>query len=169
VPPVGSRPDAAGVLDALKEPPPASHATVTGVPRPNYVVNYFQVSFGWKYGGTSRDQRTLIPVTSKDWTPGKQIIVIMDTRGRDWQDLMKPSVNGEWTSRPGYLLPGQLTGYERRAIEDLGVTLANGVMLYSTDRLSGTVGLVAFAIICGCAALPLLVGFVVTAFMKPRG
>ena len=75
---------------------------------------------------------------------------------------------GEWTSRSGYLLPGQLTGYERRAVEDLGVTVADSVMLYSTHRLSGTIGLTVFAIICGCAGLPLLVGFVVTAFMKPR-
>ena len=171
--PVLSRPSAADqtlmvTLDTLKEPPPEARATVTGVPRPNYLVNYFQISFGWKYGGTSRVQRTLLPITTMDWRLGKPIIVIMDTRGRDWHELMIPSTNGEWTSRSGYLLPSQLTGYERRAVEDLGVTVADGVMLYSTNRLSGTIGLTVFAIICGCAGLPLLVGFAVTAFMKPR-
>jgi hypothetical protein len=172
--PVLSRPSVvdrtlAVMLDTQKEPPPESRATVTGLPQLKYVVNYDQVSFGWKYGGTSRVQRTLVPVTSMDWALGKPIILIMDTRGRDWRELMKPSTNGEWTSRPGYLLPGQLTGYERRAVEDLGLTIADGVMLYSTDRLTGTVGITAFAVICGCAVLPLLMGFVVTAFMKPRG
>jgi hypothetical protein len=172
--PVLFRPSAADqplpvMLESLRKPPPENRATVTGMPRPKYVVNYYQVSFGWKYGGTSRAQRTLLPITSTGWTSAQPIILLMDTRGRDWQELMKLAADGEWTSRPGYLLPGQLTGYERRAFEDLGVTLADGVMLYSTDRLSGTDGLVAFAIICGCAGLPLLLGFVVTAFMRPRG
>ena len=65
-------------------------------------------------------------------------------------------------------MSGQLTGYERRAIEDRGVSVADAVMLYSTDRLSGTTGLTVFAIICGCAGVPLLVGFVATALMKPQ-
>jgi hypothetical protein len=157
------------MLDDLRGPPPERCATVTGVPRPNYRLNYDRVSIGWKYGGTSRTRRTLMPVTSKGWTPETPITIVMDTRGRDWQELMRPSTDGEWTSRPGYLLPDQLTGYERRALGDLGVTVANGVMLYSIDRLSGTVGLVAFAIICGCVGLPLLIAFIATAFMKPRG
>jgi hypothetical protein len=166
--PSAADPTLAVALDTLKGAPSEGRATVTGAPRPDYIVNYYQDSFGWKSGSTSRVQRTLLPVTSADWTLGRPITVIMDTRGRDWHELMTPSTNGEWTSRSGYLLPGQLTGYERRAIEDRGVSVADAVMLYSTDRLSGTTGLTVFAIICGCAGVPLLAGFVATALMKPQ-
>jgi len=143
-------------------------AVLVGVPRPEYGLNYDQVSRGWKYGGETSTRRTLLPITAANWTPARPVDFIMDTRGRDWHDMMRQTASGEWMTRPGYLLRWQLSDLERHVLVDQGLVLGDDVMVYSTDRLSGTEGLVAFAAICGCVSFVLLLGFVVSACTSAR-